>query len=91
VFRTDTKKYVKDLTQIWIRLECGTLADWRDRGTKCSHLVQPEAKRTKVTELEMIRLSVKYERDTFMDTSRGVAYTCERVSVRAWLICKQAT
>jgi len=27
VFRTDTKKYVKDLTQIWTCLECGTLGD----------------------------------------------------------------
>jgi len=39
----------------------------------------------------MIRLSFKCERDMFMDKSREVAYTCERVSARGWLICKQAT
>jgi len=39
----------------------------------------------------MILLSFKYERDMFMDKSREVAYTCEHVSARGWLICKQAT
>lgn len=48
-------------------------------------------KRTKVTGLETIHLSSKCETVMFMDKSRKVADTCEHVSARGWLICKEAT